>query len=70
METPQDDENNKSNKLTASGWLALAVLAGFFGVSFWYAVKVWSAMAGTHMSGLAGCSWCWAWWSPSAWARA
>ncbi len=47
MEMPED---NKNSKLTASGWLALAVLVGFFGVSLWYAVKVWSAMAGTHMS--------------------
>jgi hypothetical protein len=49
METPPDNKN--SNKLTAAGWLALAVLVGFFGVSLWYAVRVWSAMSGTHMSG-------------------
>ena len=45
METP------KSSKLGTAGWIALVVLAGFFGVSLWYAVKVWSAMAGVHMSG-------------------
>lgn len=45
METP------KNSKLGTAGWIALAVLAGFFGVSLWYAVKVWSAMAGVHMSG-------------------
>jgi len=27
------------------------ILAGFFFVSLWYAVKVWTAMSGVHMSG-------------------
>jgi hypothetical protein len=27
------------------------VLLGLFGVSLWYAVRVWRAMAGVHMSG-------------------
>jgi hypothetical protein len=44
METP-------NHKLSIAGWIALAVLAGFFAVSLWYAVKVWSAMAGVQMSG-------------------
>ena len=44
METP-------NNKLSIAGWIALAVLAGFFAVSLWYAVQVWSAMSGVHMSG-------------------
>ena len=48
METP---ENNKANKLSIAGWIALAVLAAFFAVSLWYAVKVWTAMAGVQMSG-------------------
>jgi len=46
METPQ-----KNNKLSAAGWVALAVLLGFFAVSLWYAVNVWTAMAGVQMSG-------------------
>lgn len=37
--------------LSPAGWVAILVLAGLFGVSLWYAVKVWSAMAGVHMSG-------------------
>jgi cytoskeletal protein RodZ len=46
METPQE-----KNKLSAAGWVALAVLLGFFAVSLWYAVNVWTAMAGVQMSG-------------------
>ncbi len=49
METPQ--EQNKQNRLSAAGWIALAVLLGFFAASLWYAVKVWTAMAGVQMSG-------------------
>jgi hypothetical protein len=49
METPPD--NNKTPKLTAAGWITLAVLLGLFGVSLWYAVKVWGAMSGVAMSG-------------------
>jgi hypothetical protein len=46
METP-----GENNKLSAAGWVALAVLLGFFAVSLWYAVNVWTAMAGVQMSG-------------------
>ncbi len=42
--------------LTAAGWLALVVLVGFFFISLWYAVKVWTSMAGVQMSG-----WGWGW---------
>ena len=49
METP--DKNMGKNKLSAAGWIALVVLAGFFAVSLWYAVKVWTAMSGVQMSG-------------------
>ena len=49
MEPPPND--NKKSPLSAAGWLALAILAGFFAVSLWYAVKVWTAMSGVHMSG-------------------
>jgi hypothetical protein len=45
METPH------GNRLTVAGWVTLVILVGFFGISLWYAVKVWSAMAGVHMSG-------------------
>ncbi len=46
METPREN-----NKLSAAGWVALAVLLGFFAVALWYAVNVWTAMAGVQMSG-------------------
>lgn len=46
MEAPQEN-----NKLSVAGWVALAVLLGFFAVSLWYAVNVWTAMAGVQMSG-------------------
>ena len=49
METPP--ENKEKAGLSPAGWVAILVLAGLFGVSLWYAVKVWSAMAGVHMSG-------------------
>jgi hypothetical protein len=44
-------ETRGKNRLPTAGWIALAVLAGFFGLSLWYAVKVWTAMSGVHMSG-------------------
>ena len=49
METPP--ENSSKPPLSAAGWITLAVLLGFFLVSLWYAVKVWTSMAGVHMSG-------------------
>ena len=48
MNAPEKDKNTR---LSAAGWIALAVLVGFFLVSLWYAVKVWTSMAGVHMSG-------------------
>ena len=48
MNAPEKDENTR---LSAAGWIALAVLVGFLLVSLWYAVKVWTSMAGVHMSG-------------------
>jgi len=44
-------ETRNKNRLSTAGWIALVVLAGFFGLSLWYAVKVWTAMSGVHMSG-------------------
>src|SRR5579883_3360994 len=42
---------DRNSRLSPAGWLALAVLAAFFFASLWYAVKVWTSMAGVHMSG-------------------
>jgi hypothetical protein len=39
------------SKLSPAGWLALVVLLAFFFISLWYAIKVWTAMAGVQMSG-------------------
>ncbi len=69
--SPPDDKG-KQAPLSAAGWVALAVAAGLSPVpALWYAVKVWSAMAGVQMSG-------WGWLFPGpgrggdhrAWARA
>jgi hypothetical protein len=49
METPPD--NSQKSPLSAAGWITLTILAGFFCVSLWYAVKVWTAMEGVRMSG-------------------
>jgi len=49
MEQPPDKD--RESPLSLAGWIALAILAGFFLVSLWYAVKVWTSMAGVHMSG-------------------
>jgi hypothetical protein len=48
MNAPEKDQNSR---LSPAGWIALAVLVGFLFVSLWYAVKVWSSMAGVQMSG-------------------
>ena len=50
METPPDSD--RKSPLSAAGWIALAILLGFFGVSLWYAVKVWTSMSGVAISGL------------------
>jgi len=49
MSTPP--ENKENSKLSAAGWIAILVLLGLFGVSLWYAIRVWTSMAGVHMSG-------------------
>jgi hypothetical protein len=46
--TNHPDENWR---LSPAGWIALASLLGFFFGSLWYAMKVWTSMAGVHMSG-------------------
>jgi hypothetical protein len=48
---PPDKPSNANAPLSPAGWVALVVLAAFFFVSLWYAVKVWTAMSGVHMSG-------------------
>ena len=47
---PKSVKGEKS-QLSAARWFALLVLAAFFVISLWYAVKVWTSMAGVHMSG-------------------
>jgi hypothetical protein len=49
METRPDKSRN--SRLSAAGWVALLVLLGLLAVSLWYAIKVWTAMSGVHMSG-------------------
>ena len=39
------------SKLSPAGWFALVVLFAFFFAALWYAVKVWTSMAGVQMSG-------------------
>lgn len=43
---------DEKSKLSPAGWFALVVLLAFFFLSLWYAVRVWTAMAGVRMSGL------------------
>ena len=49
MRTPPDQD--RKSPLSAAAWFALVILSGFFLVSLWYAVKVWTAMAGVQLSG-------------------
>ena len=49
--TMNGPEKERDSRLSPAGWIALAVLVGFFFVALWSAVKVWSSMAGVHMSG-------------------
>ena len=49
METPP--KNNGKSGLSPAGWVAILVLVGLLGVSLWYAIRVWTSMAGVHMSG-------------------
>ena len=48
---PTTPDDNTKSPLSTAGWITLAVLAGLFCVSLWYAVKVWTAMEGVQMSG-------------------
>ena len=49
METPP--ENDGKSRLSPAGWVAIVILVGLLAVSLWYAIRVWTAMAGVHMSG-------------------
>jgi len=49
--TQKPPDKAKEVPLSAAGWVALAVLLGFFVAALWYAARVWSAMAGVQMSG-------------------
>jgi TRAP-type C4-dicarboxylate transport system permease small subunit len=44
-------EKPPSRPLSVAGWIALAVLLGFFLVSLWYAARVWTSLSGVQMSG-------------------
>ena len=44
-------EKYQNTPLSAAGWVALAILLGLLFVSIWYSVKVWTSMAGVHMTG-------------------
>jgi hypothetical protein len=49
--TQKPPDGSKQAPLSLAGWVALAVLLGFFFVSLRYAVQVWTSMAGVPMSG-------------------
>lgn len=44
-------KDNGKSRLSPAGWIAILVLLGLFAISLWYAIKVWTSMAGVHMSG-------------------
>lgn len=46
------DQEPPNNRLSAAGWLTIAVLVALLAWAVWYAVQSWGAMAGVHMSGL------------------
>lgn len=45
--SPNDE---RPHKLGAAGWIAIVALAGFLVWSAWYAVHVWNALGGIHIS--------------------
>lgn len=51
MDGNMTDKEPVRERLGAAGWIALVVLGAFFIASLWYAVKVWTSMAGVRMSG-------------------
>jgi hypothetical protein len=49
MKSPSEDKDR--TRLSPAGWVAIVVLLGLLGVSLWYAIRVWTSMAGVQMSG-------------------
>ena len=49
MKSPSEDKDRTG--LSPAGWVAILVLLGLLGVSLWYAIRVWTSMAGVQMSG-------------------
>jgi hypothetical protein len=45
------DENPANNRLSAAGWLAIAILVALLAAALWYAAGIWRSLAGTHISG-------------------
>ncbi|HEX2759042.1 MAG TPA: hypothetical protein VHM27_00965 [Rhizomicrobium sp.] len=45
------EKEPENNRLSPAGWLALVILFVLFFAALWYALKVWTAMSGVHMSG-------------------
>ena len=44
-------DEKKGARLGPAGWITLVILIAFLAISIWYAVRVWTSMAGVHMSG-------------------
>ena len=49
--TQKPPDKATETPLSAAGWIALAVLLGFFVAALWYAARLWTSMAGVQMSG-------------------
>lgn len=45
------EKEPENKRLSPAGWLALGILFALFFAALWYALKVWTAMSGVHMSG-------------------
>ena len=39
-------KTTENSRLSPAGWIAILVLLGLLGVSLWYAIRVWTSMAG------------------------
>ena len=45
-----DDRQQNPFKLSAAGWLAIAVLFGLLGWAIWYEVHAWTSISGAPIS--------------------
>ena len=45
------DDQPPKNRLSAAGWLTIAILLALLAASLWYAAGIWSSLGGTHISG-------------------